>query len=159
VNSKASVAREELLMRIQELADKMNVSVHTIRYYEKEGLLDDRHVRREKNNYRSYTAEAIERLKLIKKFQGIGCSLIELKHILQDHDTNTLTNEQVMAWIISKMDEIERKKEEYDQMLATLNLMLEYRKALESDPEKARALLAAAAPTPDRANTHPANSN
>lgn len=129
-------------MKIQELADKTGLSVHTIRYYEKEGLLDDRHVRRDRNNYRHYLDEVIERLRLIKKFQGIGCSLIELKEILQDHDTNTRTNQQVIEWISSKIEEIERKKDEYDQMLATLNFMLEYRTILQNDPEKARAMLA-----------------
>lgn len=129
-------------MKIQELADKMGLSVHTIRYYEKEGLLDNRHVLRDANNYRRYSDEAVGRLKLIKKFQGIGCSLIELKEILQDHDTNTRTNQQVIEWISLKIEEIERKKEEYDQMLATLNVMLEYRLALQNDPERARAMLA-----------------
>lgn len=36
----------------------------TVRFDEKEGLLDGRHVRREGNNYRNYSDEAIERLKL-----------------------------------------------------------------------------------------------
>ncbi|MDR7318587.1 MerR family transcriptional regulator [Brevibacillus nitrificans] len=130
-------------MLIQELADKMGLSVHTIRYDEKEGLLDSRHVQREKNNYRNYSDKAVERLKLIKKFQSIGCSLVELKEVLQDHDTNTRTNQQVIVWISQKIMEVERKKDEYDQMLATLTFMLEYRKALESDPQKARAMLSA----------------
>lgn len=66
-------------MRIQELADKMGLTIHTIRFYEKEGLLDARHVRRESNNYRNYSQEAVERLRLIKNFQSIGCSLAELE--------------------------------------------------------------------------------
>ncbi len=81
----------------------MGLSVHTIRFYEKEGLLDSRHVQREKNNYRNYTDEAVERLKLIKKFQGIGCSLIELKDILEDKDKNTRSNQQVIEWISRKI--------------------------------------------------------
>lgn len=118
-------------MHIRELADKMGLTVHTIRFYEKEGLLDSRHVVREKNNYRNYSDKAVERLKLIKKFQSIGCSLVELKEVLQDHDTNTRTNQQVIEWISQKINEIERKKDEYDQMLVTLNFMLEYRKTLD----------------------------
>lgn len=129
-------------MKIHELAEQTGLSVHTIRFYEKEGLLDSRHVQREKNNYRSYADEAIQRLKLIKKFQGIGCSLVELKEILQDHDTRTRTNQQVIAWIRRKIDEIELKKQEYDQMLDTLGWMLEYRMLLETDPQKAHAMLA-----------------
>ncbi|WP_462411389.1 MerR family transcriptional regulator [Neobacillus sp. Marseille-QA0830] len=130
-------------MKIQELAKKTGLTAHTIRFYEKEGLFDNRHVRRDDNNYRNYSDEVIERLKLIKKFQGVGCSLTELKEILLDHDTNTRTNRQVMEWIRQKISEIERKREEYDQMLDTLNFMLEYRMTLEKDPQKAYALLTA----------------
>jgi DNA-binding transcriptional MerR regulator len=130
-------------MKIQELADKTGLTAHTIRFYEKEGLLDNRHVRREENNYRNYTDETIERLKLILKFKAIGCSLAELKEILQDHDSNTRTNLQVIDWIQEKINEIERKKDEYDQILETLNWMLEYRMALTNDPQKAQSMLAA----------------
>ncbi|HBU82606.1 MULTISPECIES: MerR family transcriptional regulator [Paenibacillus] len=129
-------------MKIQELADLMGLTPHTIRFYEKEGLLDSRHIQREKNNYRNYSDEAIDRLKLIKKFQGIGCSLAELKTILQDHDTNARTNQEVIEWILQKINEIERKKEEYDHMLVTLNWMLTYRKLLNEDPPKAEAMMA-----------------
>jgi len=128
-------------MKIRELADKMGLTIHTIRFYEKEGLLDERHVRRESNNYRNYSEEAVERLKLIKKFQSIGCSLAELKEVLRDHDTNARTNQQMIDWIRHKKKEIERKKEEYDQMLDTLNWMLEYRLLLASDPQKAQEML------------------
>ncbi|GGA25827.1 MerR family transcriptional regulator [Paenibacillus physcomitrellae] len=128
-------------MKIQELADKMGLTIHTIRYYEKEGLLDDRHVRRESNNYRNYSEEALERLKLIKKFQSIGCSLAELKEVLRDHDANTQTNRQIIDWIRNKKKEIESKKEEYDQMLGTLNKMLEYRTLLMDDPNQAQEML------------------
>ncbi|ULO09003.1 MerR family transcriptional regulator [Paenibacillus sp. 19GGS1-52] len=128
-------------MKIQELADKLGLSIHTIRFYEKEGLLDNRHVRRESNNYRNYSEEAVGRLKLIKKFQSIGCSLAELKEALQDHDTNGRTNLQIIDWIIGKKKEIELKKQEYDRMLDTLNWMQEYRTLLINDPQKAQEML------------------
>lgn len=129
-------------MKIQELADKMGLTIHTIRFYEKEGLLNSLHVHRDSNNYRNYSDEAIERLRLIRKFQSIGCTLAELKEVLQDHDTNARTNQQIIDWIRGKKDEIERKKEEYDQMLKTLNAMLEYRMMLMKDPQKAQKMLA-----------------
>lgn len=128
-------------MKIQELAEKTGLTAHTIRFYEKEGLLDSRHIRREENNYRNYSDEAFERLKLIKKFKSVGCSLAELKEILQDHDANTRTNLEVIEWIQQKINEVERKKDEYDQILETLNWMLEYRMALINDPQKAQSLL------------------
>ncbi|MEC3656177.1 MerR family transcriptional regulator [Bacillus siamensis] len=123
-------------MKIGELSEKTGLSVHTIRFYEKEGLLDSRHIRREENNYRNYTEKAIERLNLVKKFQGVGCSLTEVKEILQDRDSNTRTNQQVIEWIRQKIIEIERKKDEMEQMLGTLNMMLKYRITMMNDPEK-----------------------
>jgi len=129
-------------MKIQELAERTGLTAYTIRFYEKEGLLDSRHVCREKNNYRNYSDEAIARLKLVKKFQGVGCSIAELKGILQEHDAHTRTHLQVIEWIHQKMSEIEHQKDELDQMLETLNWMLEYRTALMlNDPEKANSLL------------------
>lgn len=130
-------------MTIQELAEQTGLTAYTIRFYEKEGLLDRRHVYREANNYRNYCAEAIERLKLIKKLQGVGCSLAELKDVLQDRDTQTRTNQEVIDWIRHKMLEIERRKVELDRMLDTLQWMLEYRLALEYDAQQADALVAA----------------
>lgn len=130
-------------MQIQELAEQTGLTAYTIRFYEKEGLLDSRHVQREENNYRNYSEEAVERLRLIKKFQGVGCSLAELKDILRDRDTNARTNQQVIEWIRHKMSEIEAKKGELDQMLGTLQWMLEYRMSLVNDPPAADALLRA----------------
>ncbi|MFB5761902.1 helix-turn-helix domain-containing protein [Paenibacillus medicaginis] len=91
-------------------------------------------------DYRNYSEEAVERLRLIKNFQSIGCSLAELKVALQDCDTNMSTTLQIIDWIRSKKKEIESKKEEYDQMLDTLNKMLEYKTLLIDDPQKAQEL-------------------
>jgi MerR family transcriptional regulator, copper efflux regulator len=117
----------EISVKIQELAERTGLTPYAIRFYEKQGLLDGRHVRREGNNYRNYSDEAIERLKFVKKLQSIGCSIAELKEILHDRDTNRRANNQVIEWIRSKIDEVERRKEECDQILATLNGMLEHR--------------------------------
>jgi len=126
-------------MKIQNVARQTGFTVHTVRFYEKEGLLDGRHVQREANNYRNYSDEAIERLNLIKKFQGIGFSLAEMKDILQDRDTHTRTNQEVIEWICQKIEELEWKKHEIDQTLVTLHRMVEIRRALALEPQKANA--------------------
>jgi DNA-binding transcriptional MerR regulator len=128
-------------MKIRELAQRTGLTAYTIRFYEKEGLLDIRHVQREENNYRNYSDDAVERLKLVKKFQGIGCSLAELKEILQDYDANSRTHLEIIEWLLQKMNEVERKKDELDQILGTLNWMLDYRMALMNDAEKKSAVL------------------
>lgn len=127
-------------MKIQEVAEQTGFTVHTIRYYEKEGLLDRRHVQREANNYRNYSDAAIERLKLIRKFQGIGFSLADMKDILQDRDNHTRTNQEVIEWICQKIEELEWKKHEMDQMLDTLHRMVAFRRALAQEPQKVNAV-------------------
>ncbi|GGE28116.1 MerR family transcriptional regulator [Pullulanibacillus camelliae] len=128
-------------MKIKELAEKTRLTTYTIRYYEKEGLLDSRHFQRDENNYRNYNEKAIERLKLIKKFQSVGCSLAELKELFQERDTHSPTNQEAIEWIRQKIGEVERKKDEYDQIIEKLNWMLEYKLALINDPQKAKSLL------------------
>ena len=115
-------------MRIKELAQRTNLTPHTIRFYEKVGLLDSRHISRDKSGYRNYSPAAIERVHMIKKFQGIGCTLIELKDVLHSIDTNGRTNDEIVGWIQHKIDEIEQKRSEFDQMLTTLRRMLAHRK-------------------------------
>jgi len=128
-------------MKIHELAEKTGLTAPMIRFYEREGLLDSRHVRRDDNNYRSYSGEAVERLKLIRKLQGVGFTLAELKETLQEEDAQSLSNRRVIERIRAKIAEIEGKKDEYEQILGTLQWMLEYRIALANDPQRARSML------------------
>ena len=127
-------------MKIHELGEQTGLTAPTIRFYEREGLLDHRHVRREDNNYRSYSVEAVERLKLIRKLQGVGFTLAEMKETLQEEDAQSLGNRRVIERIRAKITEIEGRKDEYEQILGTLRWMLEYRIALTDDPQRARSM-------------------
>ena len=141
VGFKASDFSERRTLKIHEIAEQTGLTAATIRFYEKEGLLDHRHVVRERNTYRSYTDHAIARLKLVKKLQSVGFTLAELREAMNEQDLDALDNLRVIERIRAKIGEIERKKNEYEQILATLGWMLEYRIAMMNDPEKAESLL------------------
>jgi MerR family transcriptional regulator, copper efflux regulator len=68
-------------VKINELAKRTGLAAPTIRYYEREGLLDARHVRRGENNYRDYCVEAVEQLLMIKEVQAAGFTLAEFKEL------------------------------------------------------------------------------
>lgn len=68
-------------MKIGELGEKCNVTTKTIRYYESIGLLDD--PVRTASGYRSYAAEAVERLQFIRDAQATGLSLSEISSVLE----------------------------------------------------------------------------
>ncbi|MGN7167637.1 MerR family transcriptional regulator [Paenibacillus cellulositrophicus] len=78
-------------MKIHELAIKTGLTAPTIRFYEKVGLLDSRYVLRGKNNYRDYSEETVEHLKIIKRLQSVGFSLDEMTELFQEYTVDKLT--------------------------------------------------------------------
>ena len=107
-------------MFISELAKKTGLTVHTIRFYEEEGLLDRRHIRRGTNNYRYYSEEAVERLKLIKQAQATGFTIAELKELAEAYDAGSLTNEQQVVSLRRKVEAIGRQIAELERLQTTL---------------------------------------
>lgn len=127
-------------MKIHELAEKTGLTAPTIRFYEKEGLLDERHVQRQENNYRDYSEEAVAHLMMIKMFQAVGFSLSELKDVLHEHDSNRLTILKVVELLTQKIEEIEHKQDEFKRILETLQSMLANKIALMNDLQEPNTL-------------------
>lgn len=80
-------------MKIGELARLAGCKVVTVRYYEKEGLLDSHH--RSEGNYRVYGQDSLERLLFIRRCRRHGMSLAEIRALL-DYCRNL---DQGCAWI------------------------------------------------------------
>lgn len=68
-------------MRIGELAKRGGVSVQTVRYYERYGLL--RQPEREPSRYRLYCDTDVYRLRFIRQAKALGFTLDEINHILE----------------------------------------------------------------------------
>lgn len=66
-------------MRIGELAKQGDCDVETLRFYEREGLLDA--PAREANGYRSYTAAHLVQLKFIRHCRSLGMGLPEVRSL------------------------------------------------------------------------------
>lgn len=67
-------------VRIGELASQTGVSIDTVRYYERIGLLA--RAARTGGGFRRFTPEAAERIRFIKHAQDIGLSLDEIRTLL-----------------------------------------------------------------------------
>ena len=63
-------------MFISELEKKTGLTRHTIRFYEKEGFLEN-YIRRGENNYRDYSEDAVVLLLNIKAGQAAGVLRID----------------------------------------------------------------------------------
>jgi MerR family mercuric resistance operon transcriptional regulator len=68
-------------MRIGEVAGRSRVSVETVRFYERQGLLS--RPPRPASGFRDYPAAAVSRIVFIRRAQQLGFSLAEVKDLLQ----------------------------------------------------------------------------
>jgi MerR family copper efflux transcriptional regulator len=107
-------------MFIKELEKKTGLTRHTIRFYEKQGFLEERSIRREENNYRDYSEETVRHLMMLKAGQAIGFTLAELKELISADEANELPLQRKVELLRQKMKDIDKKKAELDQMQAFL---------------------------------------
>jgi MerR family transcriptional regulator, copper efflux regulator len=99
-------------MLIHDVAALLGVSTDTVRYYEREGLLDDRHVTRRPNGYRDYGDAAIERLRLLLQARHSGMSIAEIKTLADAFDDGTLTIDLQLELLRDKLASLDRQARE-----------------------------------------------
>ena len=92
---------------IGQIAKQSGVSVETIRYYEKEGLLEK--PERKDSGYRQYNGGAIDRLFFIQQAKELGFSLKEIGELLSiKSDVNTVCSD-VKHLAEDKLSDIQSK--------------------------------------------------
>ena len=94
-------------MRSGELARQAGVSPDTLRHYERKGLLPP--PVRAANGYRVYSANALERVRLVRRALGVGFSLDELARILAERDRGGAPCKQVRALAAEKLAMVEAR--------------------------------------------------
>ena len=67
------------MLPIREVAARSGVSVHTLRYYERAGLLP--RADRSSSGYRLYGPEAVRRVRLMRVMRALGFGIRELREI------------------------------------------------------------------------------
>lgn len=76
-------------MKIGEVAAAAGVTVDTIRFYERRGVLPEPD--RRPSGYRDYPVDIVERLRLARSLQGVGLTLDEIVDALAAHDAGGAT--------------------------------------------------------------------
>ena len=94
-------------MRIGLLAKRSGLSVDTIRYYEKKGLLDSDLIVRRYNNYRDYSEASLEQLMFIQQAKQLSFTLTEIQEWIQGIKSDRLTNVEKCEIISQKLQEID----------------------------------------------------
>jgi len=97
-----------MILTIGKLAKQANVTIETIRYYQRKGLLLEPD--KPATGYRQYPATAISRLRFVKRAQQSGFTLKEISELLL-LDSEHCQDVQKLA---------EQKRRQIDQQLADL---------------------------------------
>lgn len=94
-------------LTIGELAKRGGVNLETIRYYEKQSLIQK--PPRLSSGYRSFPADAVNRVRFIKQAQELGFSLKEVKELLDLQINPDATGADVRQRAEAKLANIEEK--------------------------------------------------
>ncbi|HEY9559164.1 MAG TPA: MerR family DNA-binding protein [Anseongella sp.] len=107
-------------MLIGELSEKTGFSRDTIRFFEKQGLIQlDRKQRRD-NNYKEYPEEVLNRLIAIKRIKQLGFTLKETAGLLDMMEENAATCNNVSNFILQKVELLEAKIRELTALRSQL---------------------------------------
>ncbi len=103
-------------LTIGEFADLMNISAHSIRYYEKEGLLTPNY---QENGYRQYDLEDAYILSTILLLRENDISLIDIKELFKDYKGTSYRKllEKSHEKILKKMEKLSELKNNIEDIL------------------------------------------
>lgn len=94
-------------MKIGEVAQRAGVTIDTIRFYERRGILSP--PSRRPSGYRDYTDDVIDRIRLARRMQSVGLSLDEVIDALSAHDTGRATCESERWRLDAALDRVEAR--------------------------------------------------
>ena len=82
-------------MKIGQVAADADVTVDTVRFYERRGVLPPPD--RRPSGYREYTTDAVQRIRMARELQQFGLTLDEIVDALHAHDGG-LDGEESQLW-------------------------------------------------------------
>jgi DNA-binding transcriptional MerR regulator len=94
-------------MKIGQVAAEAEVTVDTVRFYERRGVLPP--PERRPSGYREYTPAAVERIRTARALQQLGFTLDEIIDALRAHDAGETTGADHLWRLESVVDRIDSR--------------------------------------------------
>lgn len=118
-------------MLINELSKKTGVSAHTIRFYEKSGLIEGKQDESVKsNNYLHYDDVTIEKLEFISDAKSVGFTIKEIGQIIDAWYNEKYSKKQKLEILDDKLISLDQKMKEINAMKKQL---LQFKDDVEND--------------------------
>jgi DNA-binding transcriptional MerR regulator len=112
--------RSKGVRRIGHLAESAGVTVDTLRYYEREGLLPP--VDRTAGGFRLYSEETARRLEFIKQARELGLTVREIRQLVHPANGRCSTMREILA---ARLADVERRLHDLNSFRRTLKEALE----------------------------------
>lgn len=94
-------------MKIGEVTERLDISIDTVRYYEKIGLLKD--VGRSAAGQREFTDGHLATLRFIKSAQKMGFSLDDIGNLLTFRANPKQSKPKIRALVMDKLEELNKQ--------------------------------------------------
>ena len=94
-------------VKIGQVAQEADVSVDTVRFYERRGVLPV--PRRRPSGYRMYPESTVERIRMARTLQNLGLTLEEVIDALHAQDSGTATCEGELWRLEAVVDRIDAR--------------------------------------------------
>lgn len=112
------------MLKISELSARTGLSPHTLRFYEKNGLIKASN--RSDSGYRYYNDDDVRRVDFVKVARNIGFSLDDISQLLSIRlDKRSHTCQEVTEITQAKLIEVNDRIKELQSMQRTLQVLLE----------------------------------
>jgi MerR family copper efflux transcriptional regulator len=105
-------------LSIGQVAKQAGIGVETVRFYERQGLLEEPD--RKASGYRQYDAEAVSVLRFIRRAKELGFTLKKIKGLLALRFDRSATRSDVRRQARAKLTDIEEKIRDLQRMRDTL---------------------------------------
>ncbi|MBA4197601.1 MAG: MerR family transcriptional regulator [Chitinophaga sp.] len=104
-------------MLISELSKQTGITAHTIRFYEKSGLIKGKRDEKVKtNNYFHYDEDTVEKLVLIRDAKSVGFTINEISQLIEAWYNNKMTVAEKLAVLNEKLLSIDERIKQLKEM-------------------------------------------
>jgi DNA-binding transcriptional MerR regulator len=101
-------------MQIRELSRRTGADPATIRYYEREGLLQP--PARTASGYRRYGPEAVERLTFIRHCRSLDIPLRDVRRLLSLLDQRDASCDEINVLVDTQLEHVRQKRRELEAL-------------------------------------------
>jgi MerR family copper efflux transcriptional regulator len=110
-------------LTVSEVARRAGVGSDTVRFYEREGLIEA--PPRRPSGYRQYPEDTVPLIRFIKRAQDLGFTLKQIEELISLRDDGSRNRDEVRALASAKLQDIDRKLARLQSMRSALAGMLE----------------------------------